>query len=134
MKTFFTITSLLFFFSANMFAQTDNYQTRLEKIRNLPLDSAHNGIMVHFPEGGAERAGELGPVLNEALQFFSDSLSVDIDFRLALLKEKHWKELTNSSYAIPHVGFGTFISGKFQSVGNFEILRCNKSEVNDLNI
>lgn len=96
------IAALVILFPANIYAQAD-YQESVEKVRTLPLDSARHGIIVHFPEDGEERARELGPVLGEALEFFADSLGVDLDFRLALLKEEHWKELTNSPYAIPYV-------------------------------
>lgn len=98
----FAITTLIILFPAGIFAQEEYYE-RLEKVRTLPLDSAAHGIVVHYPEGGEERARELGPMLGEALEFFSDSLGVDLDFRLALLKEEHWKELTEAPYAIPHV-------------------------------
>ncbi len=98
----FAITILIILFPAGIFAQEEYYE-RLENVRTLPLDSAMHGIVVHYPEDGEDRAGELGPVLNEALQFFSDSLNVELDFRLALLKEEHWKELTDAPYAIPHV-------------------------------
>lgn len=84
---------------------SDNFKTAIETIQSLPLDSAQHGIIVHYSEGGEDRAQELGQVLNEALQFFSDSLKVDLDFRLALLREEHWKEITNYPYAIPHVSY-----------------------------
>ncbi len=101
-KLLLAVTVFSFLFPVNIFAQT-NYHNSLEKVRTLPLDSASHGIIVHFPEGGEERARELGPMLGEALEFFSDSLKVDLDFRLALLREEHWKEITNYPYAIPHV-------------------------------
>lgn len=98
------VAGLLISFPTNIYAQS-NYETSLEKVLALPLDSAQHGIIVYYAEGGEDRAQELGQVLDEALQFFSDSLKVDLDFRLALLREEHWKELTNSPYAIPHVRY-----------------------------
>lgn len=110
MKICATSVIIVFVFSVCVFSsafcqQSDNYKTSMETLRSLPLDSAQHGIMVHFPKGGEERARELGPMLSEALEFFADSLQVDLDFRLALLKEEHWRELTNYPYAIPHVSY-----------------------------
>ncbi len=103
-RRLFLIITLIVLFPSGMYPQ-DEYSERMEKVQKLPLDSAQHGIMVYFPEGGEERAGELGPVLKEALDSFADSLNVDLDFRLALLEEEHWRELTAAPYAIPHVRY-----------------------------
>lgn len=80
-------------------------KSAIEAIRALPLDSARYGIMVHFSEEGAESARELGPMVAEALQFYRDSLGIDLDFRLALLDEKSWKQFSRYPYGLPFVNY-----------------------------
>lgn len=96
----------LLFSSDFAFAQESSKKINaIEAIRAFPLDSTRYGIMVHFTEEGKENAQKLGPMVAEALQYYRDSLGVDLDFRLALLDEKSWKEYTNYPYGLPFVNY-----------------------------
>lgn len=97
--------SLLFPFKTAFGQDSDNSRTAIETIQSLPLDSAKHGVMVYFSNEGNEgkvKAGELGPKIAGLMVFFEESLGVDLDFSLALLDEKLWKDHLQYPY-VPHI-------------------------------
>lgn len=84
-------------------AHEANKPSMLERVRALDLDSLHCGMTVYYSPSFKKRAQELGLILNEAIQFFDDSLEVKIDVRLALLDRSEWMQLRPIPYGLPYV-------------------------------
>lgn len=72
-------------------------------LRAAGADSVVAGITVYHSSGWRDRAMELGPLLDAALDFFADSLDVRVDFRAAVLDRSAWERITSLPYGLPFV-------------------------------
>ncbi|WP_440998516.1 hypothetical protein [Fodinibius sp. SL11] len=95
-----------FIFSTTAIAQEtgqrDN-RTMLAKVQSLDLESVREGVVVHYKPGYKERAEKLGPLLNDAIQFFKKELGITQQFHLALVDSLDWIQISSSPYGLPHV-------------------------------
>lgn len=71
-------------------------ETTLEKVRGLGLSSISEPIPVFYSEGYLARAQFLQGVLGRAMDFFSDSLGVEVSLNLAVLNEEDWVQVSGT--------------------------------------
>ncbi len=93
-------------FSTTTIAQENNQgdnRTVLTKVQSLDLPTVREGVVVHYKPGYKERAEKLGPLLNDAIQFFKKELGIEQHFHLALVDSLDWIQISSSPYGLPHV-------------------------------
>jgi hypothetical protein len=73
----------------------------LSVIRDVSADSLHGDVTVYFSPGYRERAVELHTMIEEAVAFFEDSLSLRTEVNLVVLSPDHWQQLTPLFYGVP---------------------------------
>jgi hypothetical protein len=73
----------------------------LAALRALGLNERPGEIAVHHTPGYGARAAALQSMLEEAADFFADSLGVRAPVSLALLDEAHWTAMTPIPYTFP---------------------------------
>lgn len=71
-------------------------KTTLDQVRELGLGNISEPIPVFFSEGYRERAQFLQGVLGRAVEFFSDSLGVEVSLNLAILNEEDWIQVSGT--------------------------------------
>lgn len=73
----------------------------LARVQALALDSLDTAIQTYYSAGARERAEELQEWLRTADLFFRDRLGVSPRFRLAVLDEEDWAEISAIPYGVP---------------------------------
>lgn len=87
-------------------AQTDPYRM-LETVQQLQLDSSAGAVPVYFSPGYEERGTRLRAMLEEAADFFDDSIDTEVAYTLAVLDERHWRALREGlPYGVPYTSVG----------------------------
>ena len=78
----------------------------LDEVKRLPVNVIEGEITVYHTEGYEDRALMLGQMLEEAKEFFEQSLGVSADISLAVLDRSHWLQIS-FPYGLPNY----FING-----------------------
>jgi hypothetical protein len=79
----------------------------LDKVKKLPVSVIEGRINVHHTEGYEDRALMLGQWLEEAKEFFEQSLGASADISLAVLDSSHWLQVTERiPYGVPWADWG----------------------------
>lgn len=73
----------------------------LARVQALALDSLDTAIQTYYSAGARERAEELEEWLRTADIFFRDRLEVSQRFRLAVLGEEDWAQISRNPYGVP---------------------------------
>ena len=68
----------------------------LDEVKKLPVGVIEGKITVYYTKGYEDRALMLGQMLEEAKEFFEQSLGVSTDINLAVLDRSHWLQISNS--------------------------------------
>ncbi len=85
-------------------AQSDPSADLLARIRALGIPSATDRITVYFDEGYEAKATRLRALVQDAFQFFADSLGVSAELSIAVLGPANWERvITAQPYGIPGV-------------------------------
>jgi hypothetical protein len=87
-------------FSGALDAQPVTY---LARVQQLELHSLAGTVPTYYSPGARARAVTLQAMLNEAVVYFRDRLSVEPQLRLAVLNEAHWTEVRPLPYGVPWV-------------------------------
>jgi len=96
--------ALLAFGAIPAAAQDDPPLDLLARVRALGLPSSTDRITVYFDRGHEAKAVRLRTLVQDAVQFFSDSLGVAPDLTLAVVERPTWERtFTWQPYGIPGV-------------------------------
>lgn len=100
-------------------AQTEQKQlTLLEKVQNLKLDSTNVGELVYYSKGYLDRAELMSKQIENAKLFYSDSLNIDVQIKIALLDTTDYNSIsTGLPYGLPFVNSGLIFQPADISIG-----------------
>lgn len=82
----------------------------LDEVKKLPVNVIEGEITVYHTKGYEDRALMLGQMLEEAKEFFEQSLGISANISLAVLDRSHWLQITNFfPYGSPWVSWDNVV-------------------------